>query len=333
MKLRKMLAIGLAAAISVSAAVPAFADAPKFEDHSDQTYYMVTFVSGYSFWQECWRGFKDAAELMGVEAKYGGTTEYDVNAAVTSLEQIIALKPTAMAVTAMDADAYKDPINNAIASGIPVVMFDSDSPESNRTTFLGTSNYAAGQTAAHYVADKLGGKGRVACLTRTGQTNINERIQGFTEEIAAKYPDIEVVQVVDAGNDENEAASNMASLLASDSNIDYIFAALQQAVLGTETALSEAGLTGKVKIVGFDTDKTTLDSIKAGSVDATLSQSPYEEGFWSLIYAYMIANQQYIKSADNWYEKGFPSLPATGDSGCAVVTAENADLYYSKEGW
>ena len=333
MKFRKMLALGLAAAISVSAAVPAFADVPKFEDHGDQTYYMVTFLSGYSFWQECWRGFQDAAELMGVEAKYGGTTEYDVNAAVTSLEQIIALKPTAMAVTAMDADAYKDPINNAIASGIPVVMFDSDSPESNRTTFLGTSNYAAGQTAANYIADKLGGKGRVACLTRTGQSNINERIQGFTEEIAAKYPDIEVVQVVDAGNDENEAASNMSSLLASDSDIDYIFAALQQAVLGTETALSEAGLTGEVKIVGFDTDKTTLDSIKNGSVEATLSQSPYEEGFWSLIYAYMIANQQYIKSADDWYSKGYPSIPASGDSGCAVVTAENADLYYSKEGW
>ena len=92
--------------------------------HPDQTYYMVTFLSGYSFWTECWRGFQDAAALLGVEAKYGGTTEYDVNSAVTSLEQIIALKPTGMAVTAMDADAYKDPINNAIASGIPIVTFE-----------------------------------------------------------------------------------------------------------------------------------------------------------------------------------------------------------------
>lgn len=299
--------------------------------HPDQTYYMVTFLSGYSFWTECWRGFQDAANLLGVEAKYGGTTEYDVNSAVTSLEQIIALKPTGMAVTAMDADAYKDPINNAIASGIPIVTFDSDSPDSNRTTFIGTSNYDAGVTAADYIAGKLGGKGRVACLTRTGQSNINERIQGFSERLAERYPDIELVQVVDAGNDENEAAANLSSLLATDSNIDYIFAALQQAVLGTETSLSEAGLTGKIKVVGFDTDTTTLDSIKSGSVDATLSQSPYAEGFWSMIYVYMLCNQENIKSADDWYAKGFPSLPATCDSGCAVVTAENADMYYISE--
>ena len=299
--------------------------------HPDQTYYMVTFLSGYSFWTECWRGFQDAAALLGVEAKYGGTTEYDVNSAVTSLEQIIALKPTGMAVTAMDADAYKDPINNAIASGIPIVTFDSDSPDSDRTTFIGTSNYDAGVTAADYIGEKLGGKGRVACLTRTGQSNINERIQGFTERLAAKYPDIEMVQVVDAGNDENEAAANLSSLLATDSDIDYIFAALQQAVLGTETSLSEAGLTGKIKVVGFDTDTTTLDSIKSGSVEATLSQSPYAEGFWSMIYVYMLCNQENIKSADDWYAKGFPSLPATCDSGCAVVTAENADMYYISE--
>lgn len=299
--------------------------------HPDQTYYMVTFLSGYSFWTECWRGFQDAANLLGVEAKYGGSTEYDVNSAVTSLEQIIALNPTGMAVTAMDADAYKDPINSAIASGIPVVTFDSDSPDSDRTTFIGTSNYDAGVTAADYIGDKLGGKGRVACLTRTGQSNINERIQGFTERLAAKYPDIEMVQVVDAGNDENEAAANLSSLLATDSDIDYIFAALQQAVLGTETSLSEAGLTGQIKVVGFDTDTTTLDSIKSGSVEATLSQSPYAEGFWSMIYVYMLCNQEYINSADDWYAKGFPSLPATCDSGCAVVTAENADMYYISE--
>lgn len=98
-----------------------------------------------------------------------------------------------------------------------IVTFDSDSPNSNRTTFLGTSNYQAGVTAADYIGDKLGGKGRVACLTRTGQSNINERIDGFTTELADKYPDIEMVQVVDAGNDENEAATNLSSLLSTDS--------------------------------------------------------------------------------------------------------------------
>ena len=154
MKAKKLVAVGLAAVMATaSMGTTAFADGLELEAHPDQTYYMVTFLSGYSFWTECWRGFQDAAKMLGVEAKYGGTTEYDVNSAVTSLEQVIALKPTGMAVTCMDADAYKDPINNAIESGIPIVTFDSDSPDSNRTTFLGTSNYQAGVTAADYIGE------------------------------------------------------------------------------------------------------------------------------------------------------------------------------------
>ena len=177
MKVKKLVAAGLAAVMTTATmGTTVFADGLQLEAHPDQTYYMVTFLSGYSFWTECWRGFQDAAAMLGVEAKYGGTTEYDVNSAVTSLEQVIALNPTGMAVTCMDADAYVDPINNAIDAGIPIVTFDSDSPNSKRTTFLGTSNYQAGVTAADYIGEKLGGKGRVACLTRTGQSNINERI-------------------------------------------------------------------------------------------------------------------------------------------------------------
>ena len=119
MKAKKLVALGMAAAMALSAGTGVLAEEAGtlgIEAHPDQTYYMVTFLSGYSFWTECWRGFQDAANLLGVNAEYGGSTEYDVNSAVTSLEQITALNPTGMAVTCMDADAYKDPINNAIAS-------------------------------------------------------------------------------------------------------------------------------------------------------------------------------------------------------------------------
>lgn len=63
MKAKKLVAVGLAAVMATaSMGTTAFADGLELEAHPDQTYYMVTFLSGYSFWTECWRGFQDAGK-------------------------------------------------------------------------------------------------------------------------------------------------------------------------------------------------------------------------------------------------------------------------------
>lgn len=295
-------------------------------DVSDQTYYMVTFMSGYSFWSECWRGFQDAAEVFGVNALYGGAEEYDINEAVTALQQIAATEPDAMAVTAMDADAYVDPINEIIDSGIPVVMFDSDSPDSNRSTFLGTSNYDCGVSAAEYIGEAMGGEGTVISCTSLSQTNIYARQQGFEATMAELYPDIEIV-VVDAATDTSQAVTDVSSALTTNSDTTWIFAQTQATVLASETALSETGMADDVQILGFDTDETTLDSIDNGTVAATITQSPYLEGYWSLIYCYFLVNQDLYSGTDDWYAQGYPALPATGDSGSMIVTADNTYMF------
>ncbi|MGN6715605.1 substrate-binding domain-containing protein [Anaerocolumna jejuensis] len=299
----------------------------SFVGDPSEEYYMVTFLSGYSYWKTCYKGFEDAAKQFGVTPVYGGTTEYDVNEAVTAFEQICAKKPAGIAVSCMDADAYAPVIDKAVADGVNIVTFDSDSPNSDRITFLGTENYAAGAAAANYIGDKLGGSGKVAAVTTTGQSNINERIKGFSETLAANYPNIKLVQVVDSGSDEVTCASNVAGLLTNNPDLKYVFCALLLASTGTQQALTEANLTGKIKVVAFDTDDATLDAIKNGAVEATVSQAPYAQGYWSMVYLYFIKHGL-INPVDGWMEKGYPSLPKTADSGASIVTKETCDNYY-----
>lgn len=330
MRIHKLVSFALALSLAVGMAFGAMAQTAKAgqdKGGANGEYYMVTFLSGYSYWINCYRGFTDAAKAFGVKTVYAGTTEYDVNAAVTVLEQIIAKNPSGIAVTCMDSDAYAPVINHAIELGIPVITFDSDSPASKRISFLGTKNFDAGATAARYIGDKLGGKGKVAAVTLTGQSNINERIQGFVETIKAEYPGITLVQVVDAGGDEVSCATNVSGMLTMERELDYIFCSLLLASMGTQQALEEAEMVDRVKIVAFDTDNVTLDAIKAGRVEATISQAPWCQGFWSMVYLYYIANDM-VTSVENWQEKGYPSLPQTADSGTGVVTIESCDNYY-----
>lgn len=67
------------------------------------------------------------------------------------LEQVIAQSPKGIAVTCVNSTALADTINSAKEQGISVVCFDSDSPTSDRSSYLSTGNSEAGRIAAEYL--------------------------------------------------------------------------------------------------------------------------------------------------------------------------------------
>ncbi|HEX2953417.1 MAG TPA: substrate-binding domain-containing protein, partial [Bacillota bacterium] len=241
-----------------SATVFAISKNPFVGDPKEE-YYMVTFASGIEYWRDCFAGMKGAAKLLGVKAIYTGAPQADVNQEVTVLEQVIAKKPAGIAITCANPDGLKAPINKAIAAGIPVVTFDADSPSSDRYSYLGTSNFNAGATAARYMGKLLGGKGEVAVSTVTGQLNHEERKAGFIQTLAKEYPKIKVVATGNDNNDQTKAATLVAGFLQAHPNLKGIFCTDSLGGVGAGVALREAKAVGKVKIISFDTDKGTLD--------------------------------------------------------------------------
>lgn len=301
-------------------------EATSIVKDTESEYHMFVHFSGYSFWQECWRGFKDAADVMGVTAVYSGTPEYELNTVLTAFNQLAAQKPDGIAVTACDADAYVDPINNAIDSGVNVVLFDSDSPNSERLAFIGTENYNCGVAAADFIGEAMGGKGHVGVITSLTQSNIVQRNLGFAATMDEKYPDMEY-EIIASGTDESETAQITKNLLQVNPDIEYLFPTTFANCSGAMVAIEELGLTGKVKLITFDTDEATLDNIENGLVEASISQSPYCMGWWSLMYLYFLDHDELVGASENWKENGYPFLPAIADSGSVVVTKDNAFMF------
>lgn len=308
------------------ASAPASGASTAIVKDESREYHMFVQFAGYSFWQECWRGFKDAADVMGVTAVYSGIPEYELNTVLTSFNQLVAQKPNGIALTCMDADAYVDPINNALEAGVDIVVFDSDSPNSNRPAFIGTENYNCGVTAAQYIGDAMGGKGSVGVITVLTQSNIVQRNLGFGDTMDEKYPDMKY-EIISGGKDETETAEVVKSFLQVNPDIDYLFATTFGMCTGTLTALQEMGLDDKVKVITFDTDEATLDNIDNGIVEATISQSPYCMGWWSLMYLYFMDHEELVSASENWKENGYPFLPQISDSGSVVVTKDNTFMF------
>jgi len=292
-----------------------------------QTYYMVTFLSGISFWKDAFRGMQDAAEWLGVEAIYQGEEEYDVTGEVRVLEEVIGTEPDGVLVTVIQADALQPTIDAAIDSGLPIVTFDSDSPLSKRYSFLGTGNYASGVMAARYIGPLAAG-GQAAVVTVPTQNNLAQRTQGFIDTIMAEFPDVVTGDsfIVDNQNTSEQAASGLAALLQAEPGIKGVFSSNAQAAIGAASALREAGLTESVAHIGFDFDAGTLDLIDSGELGATLAQGTWQMGFWGLTFAYMVRNG-FIKSVDDWASAGISPLPPNVDTGVVVINQTNSQFW------
>jgi ribose transport system substrate-binding protein len=295
----------------------------------DQTYYMVTFLSGISYWVDAFRGMQDAAEYLGVNVEYVGTPEYDTTAEVRVLEETLGQQPDGVLLTVIQADALQATINSAIESGIPLVTFDADSPLSNRYAFLGTGNYYAGVVAARYIGSQIE-SGKAAVVTVPSQNNLALRTQGFLETLAAEFPNITSGDqyIVDNQNTSEQAASGLAALLQADPDVRAVFSSNAQAAIGAAQAIREAGLSEQIAHIGFDFDEGTLDLIDSGQLGATLAQGTWQMGFWGLLFLYMVRNNM-IESVSDWREAGISPLPPNVDTGVVVINQSNSRFWRS----
>jgi ribose transport system substrate-binding protein len=96
---------------------------------------------------------------------------------------------------------------------MPVVTLDAEVYGSKRMTFLGTGNFNAGVVGGRLLANLIGGKGKVALLTKVGQSNLEERIAGYKSVFEKEFPDVELVQIIDDQSDSAKAAEGLKAAL------------------------------------------------------------------------------------------------------------------------
>ncbi|MEH6709555.1 MAG: substrate-binding domain-containing protein, partial [Alloalcanivorax venustensis] len=117
-------------------------------------------------------------------------------------------------------------------------------------SYIGTDNYAGGVMAGELMAEQLGGKGEVAIIDYPLVQSVVNRVNGFKEAIA-KHPDIEIVSI-QTGITRAEALAVAQNMLQANPDIDGIFGFGDDAALAAAVAVKSSGLTGKVKVIGFD---------------------------------------------------------------------------------
>lgn len=163
---------------------------------------------------------------------------------------------------------------------IPVVTFDRTA-EADVLAHVGADNVAGGRVAGEFIAERLGGEGRVIELTGTpGASAAIDRSEGFNEAIDAAEGVERVAQQTGEFNsaDALRVTEDILTRLGSspdDPGFDALFAANDDMALGAVEAISARGLDpSDFVIVGFDALESALELIEAGDMTGTIDQFP-----------------------------------------------------------
>ena len=296
-----------------------------------ETYYLISNNLKLSYWKTVNDGFSNAATEYGVTAQLRGPDTYDVQAELAELRKAIASKPAGILISAADAASFREDINSAIQANIPVITVDSDVPTSQRLYFIGTNNLEAGHLGGERLQEKLHGKGNVVFLTNPGQPNLEERLKGYNE-VFADHPEIKVVDVFDIKGNADTAFDQTERYLAKTGADKVTGFICLEASSGKAVAevLKRHNATDRT-LIAMDVDEDTLNLIKSGAIEATVSQKPYTMGYTGLKALAEIHTHLPKPFRNNYQVNAFSKYPAFVDTGTALVDRSNADIYLNNQ--
>jgi ribose transport system substrate-binding protein len=271
------------------------------------------------FWQNVHDGAEAAGKELGVEIIWKGPAqETDYTGQINIVEDAITRRVDGIVLAPSHRDALVPITERAQKEGIPVVIFDSGIGMENYVSYVATDNRQGGVMAAERLAEKLGGKGRVAILgVKAGSVSTDEREQGFQDTIKQNYPGIEIVAFQYGEADRARSLDRATDILTAHPDLNGFFASNESSSVGVVQAVKQKGLAGKVVLVGFDSSPNLIEDLKAGAIDSLTLQNPFKMGYESVKIMVAKLNGQ--------------TPPRLVDTGVKLLTKENLDTPEMKE--
>lgn len=232
-------------------------------------------VVGDQFYITMQCGAQDEAAKLGVKVNTQGPQKFDPTLQKPILDSIVASKPDALLVAPTDVQALQQPLQQAAAAGIKVVLVDTTTADPSFATSAISSDNEGGGAAAFDAIKQLhpdGGKVMVMGL-EPGVSTTDARAKGFEDAVKAD-PKFNYVGVQYSHNDPATAAQLIGAQLQRDPDLVGVFAVNLFSAEGSATGIKQAGKSGQVQVVGFDAGPNQIQALREGTVQALVAQDP-----------------------------------------------------------
>ncbi|MEJ7705789.1 MAG: ABC transporter substrate-binding protein [Nocardioidaceae bacterium] len=226
------------------------------------------------------QSIKDAAKEVGVKELLVTNANAELPRQISDIQDMLNQGAQFLIVAPVNSDGLDPALNAAKDAGVPVLTIDrkiTNKPCEDYIAFLGSNFVEQGKRAADALAEATDEKANVAILLGSSGNNVtDDRTSGFKDQLAAEYPEMKVVaeQTGNFARDEGQAVTEQ--LLASNPEIDAIYAENDEMGVGAVTAITSAGLEPgtDVKIVSIDGIKDAVQLLADGKYNGVIESNP-----------------------------------------------------------
>lgn len=194
---------------------------------------------------------------------------------ITDMENLIIQGVDAIIVVPIDEKAVLPAIRRANATRIPVVAITKIPGADVLTTIGANGDYENGRATGELMIRATGGEGKLAMIgIPYSLWRVDQREKGFLDTIEDSKLEVVVKQ---SGLDQAEIQDTVSSILTSHPDLDGIWCAFSNQIVGAADALRAANRKDIV-LTGVDADQAIIKRIKNGWITGTAAQFPGIQG-------------------------------------------------------
>lgn len=290
--------------------------------------------SDSDFWNSYQNYIQKAVKDGEVKALPLTNSQNDIGKLVANVQTFSDQGAKAVVMAPQDTGAIAESLNMLNEKKIPVISVDTRPDKGDVYMVVRADNKAYGTNACKYLGEQLKGKGKVVEFQGDlSSINGRDRSEAFKACMDKDFPDIKVFELATDWKGD-VASAKLQSTLAAHPDINGIYMQAGGVFLQPTLALLEqkkllrpAGTAGHITIISNDGIPEEFDAIKAGKIDATISQPADLYAKYALFYARAALDGRTFKEGPTDHDSTIIKIPNGFEDQlpAPLVTKDNVD--------
>lgn len=225
-------------------------------------------------------GQSAATELKG-SFKQVGPSDASAAAQVPFITTLTEQHVGAIVISGDDPNAVAPALKQAMSQGIKVVSFDADVAPDARNVFVNQANSEQlGRSEVDLLAQQINSTGQIAILSAASTaSNQNTWIGFMKDELATKYPKMQLVKIAYGNDDDQTSFNDTLALLQAYPNLKGIISPTTVGIAAAARAIESVHKGGQVALTGLGTPNQMRQYVTDNTVKAFELWDPGNLGY------------------------------------------------------
>lgn len=198
----------------------------------------------------------------------------EFNRELAIVEDCITDQYDVIVLTPIDYNGTSAAVQKIVDAGIPCLLLEHTANMQIADLSVGNNDFQSGYVAMEGLAKAMGGRGKIVCFDNSTNPVARTRVEGRTAYLRT-HPGIEIVNIQD-GSDSSFTVDKiydvMHNFLIADPDITGVWCFMDPNATAAVAAIKNAGLLGKIHVVGIDASDECCDLVREGELVGTSAQ-------------------------------------------------------------